>query len=86
MKVRLISRSEIVELVSISEVIGAVEDAFRAKGLGKVQMPPKSYVFFEEYDGDFRAMPAYLEELGAAGVKIVNAHPRNPKEHGLPNV
>ncbi len=82
----MISRSEIEELVSISEVIGAVEEAFRAKGLGKVQMPPKSYVFFEEYNGDFRAMPAYLEELGAAGVKIVNAHPRNPKEHELPNV
>jgi alanine dehydrogenase len=31
-------------------------------------------------------MPAYLEEMGAAGVKIVNAHPNNPKKHGLPTV
>jgi alanine dehydrogenase len=82
----LISKSDIEELISISEVISAVEEAFRAKGLGRVQMPPKSYVFFEEYHGDFRVMPAYLEELGAAGVKVVNAHPRNPKEQGLPNV
>ena len=68
------------------ETIKAVEEAFRAKGLGKVQMPPKSYIYFKGYDGDFRVMPAYLEEMGAAGVKIVNVHLRNPEEHGLPTV
>ncbi len=49
-------------------------------------MPPKSYVYFDRYKGDFRVMPAYLEDQDAAGVKIVNAHPLNPKEHGLPTV
>lgn len=68
------------------EVIDAVEKAFMAKGLGKVQMPPKSYVNFEKYGGDFRVMPAYLEDMGAAGVKIVNVHPRNPKKYRLPTV
>jgi alanine dehydrogenase len=68
------------------ETIEAVEEAFRAKGMGRVQMPPKSYVFFREFNGDFRVMPAYLENLGAAGVKIVNAHPENPGKYGLPTV
>jgi len=68
------------------EVIEAVEEAFRAKGLGKVQMPPKSYIYFNRYQGDFRVMPAYLEDIDAAGVKIVNVHPKNPQEHGLPTV
>jgi len=86
LKVLLLSRAEVEGLVSMREAIEAVEGAFRAKGLGKVQMPPKSYIYFKGYDGDFRVMPAYLEEMGAAGVKIVNAHPRNPKEHGLPTV
>lgn len=86
MKVLLLCRAEVEGLISIREAIEAVEDAFRAKGLGKVQMPPKSYIYFKNYDGDFRVMPAYLEEMGAAGVKIVNAHPRNPKQHGLPTV
>ncbi|KXB04284.1 alanine dehydrogenase, partial [candidate division MSBL1 archaeon SCGC-AAA261O19] len=31
-------------------------------------------------------MPAYLEDLGAAGVKIVNAHPKNPERHDMPSV
>jgi len=68
------------------ETIEAVEEAFRAKGLGKVQMPPKSYVFFNRHQGDFRVMPAYLEDVEAAGVKIVNVHPQNPSKYGMPTV
>ena len=86
MKVLLLSRKEVEGLISMREAIEAVEEAFRAKGLGRVQMPPKSYVYFKGYDGDFRVMPAYLEDIGAAGVKIVNAHPRNPEKYGLPTV
>jgi alanine dehydrogenase len=86
MKMLLVSRAEVEGLITMRETIDAVERAFRAKGLGKVQMPPKSYVYFDRYGGDFRVMPAYLEEQGAAGVKIVNVHPKNPKKHGLPTV
>lgn len=86
MKVLVLRRNEVEELLSIPEAIEAVEDAFEAKGLGKTQMPPKSYVYFRKYHGDFRVMPAYLENLDAAGVKIVNVHPENPIKHGLPSV
>ena len=85
-KVLLLTKSEVEQLLSMRETIEAVEEAFRAKGMGRVQMPPKSYVFFREFNGDFRVMPAYLENLGAAGVKIVNAHPENPGKYGLPTV
>ncbi len=86
MKVLLLSRREVDKLISMRETIEAVEEAFRAKGLGKVQMPPKSYVFFNRYQGDFRVMPAYLEDMEAAGVKIVNVHPQNPSKYGMPTV
>jgi len=33
-----------------------------------------------------RAMPAYLERLDVASVKIVNSHPDNPRKFGLPTV
>ncbi len=82
----LLSRKQIERLLTMREAIDAVEEAFRAKGLGKVQMPPKSYVFLRRYHGDFRVMPAYVESLDAAGVKIVNVHPKNPERHGLPTV
>jgi alanine dehydrogenase len=86
MKVLLLSEQEIAELLSIEEVMEVVEDAFREKALGYVQMPPKVYLNFSKYNGDVRAMPAYLERLNVASVKIVNSHPENPKNFCLPTV
>ena len=57
-------------MLNISEVMDAVEGAFKTKGLGEVQMPPKSYIFFREYDGDFRVMPAYLEDINTQPEKL----------------
>lgn len=71
--------------LTMEETILAVEEAFREHGLGKAQMPPKSYLYYKKYDGDLRTMPAYLEELDATGVKVVNVHPENPSA-GLPTV
>jgi len=57
------------------EAIELVEGAFREKGEGRVQMPPKPYIFFPSYNGDLRIMPAYLERSDISGVKVVNVHP-----------
>jgi alanine dehydrogenase len=69
-------------------VVRAVEDAFAAADRGDVVMPPKSYVDLERYDGDFRAMPAYVDggTWDAAGLKWVNSHPYNPERFDLPTV
>ena len=85
-KILLLSEQEIAELLSIEEVMEVVENAFREKALGYAQMPPKVYLNFSKYNGDVRAMPAYLERLGVASVKIVNSHPDNPKKFGMPTV
>jgi len=68
------------------DALAAVELALREKGLGRAQMPPKPYLNFERYGGDLRVMPAYIEALDMAGVKVVNSHPRNPSNYGLPTV
>jgi len=70
----------------MNEVIEAVELAFKEKGLGRVQMPAKIYLFYKKYNGDLRAMPSYLEELDISAVKIVNVHPDNRTKYGLPTV
>ena len=69
------------ELLQMSEVLSAIEQAFRDCALGQGQMPPKSYI--KTSRGDFRAMPGALP--GAVGIKWVSVHPRNPG-HGLPTV
>ncbi|WP_275935410.1 hypothetical protein [Sorangium cellulosum] len=64
--------------------VAAVEAAFAAHGRGEAAMPPKVYPGLPAHDGDLRAMPAYAD--GAAGVKWVNSHPKNPARFGLPSV
>jgi alanine dehydrogenase len=77
---------EVKKLLSFSEVIEAVESAFEEKGLGRVQMPAKIYLYYRKYGGDLRAMPSFLENLAISAVKIVNVHPENPNKNGLPTV
>lgn len=84
-EVLLLTWKEVDELLDMKEVIQSVERAFKEKGNQKVQMPPKMYLNFDRYEGDLRTMPAYLETLDIAGVKIVNSHSRN-REVGLPSV
>ncbi len=83
----LILTGEMMDVLLADEelVLSAVEEAFHLAGLGQVQMPSKSYLTFSEFSGDLRTMPAYLPSMQAAGVKVVNSHPHNPKA-GLPTV
>lgn len=86
MKTLILSEEDVKKVLSLEEVTDAVESAFRMKGLGHAQMPPKQYLFMKKHNGDLRTMPAYLEENEAVAVKVVNSHPENPKRHGLPTV
>ncbi len=84
MKTLLLTNSEVRAALTMEAAVAAVEEAFAAHGRGETLMPAKVYLDLPEYDGDFRAMPAYAG--GSAGVKWVNSHPENPERHGLPTV
>ena len=86
MRILLLTEREIKPLISMNEVIEAVEAAFREKALGHAQMPPKVYLIYEQYGGDLRVMPSCLERLGVSAVKVVNSHPQNPRRFNLPTV
>jgi alanine dehydrogenase len=86
LKTLLLRDDQVKKLLSITEVMEAVELAFKQKGMGRVQMPAKVYLNFSKYNGDLRTMPSYLEELDISAVKIVNVHPDNPSKHKLPTV
>lgn len=85
MDVLWLDQSDVQSLLDMQSTIEAVEKGFKQHGLKKVQMPAKSYLFFEKHNGDLRTMPAYMEEEDIAGVKIVNVHPDN-RQRGLPTV
>lgn len=81
----LIKKSDVMKVLTMSDCLEVTEKAFRLYGEGTVQMPPKSYLYFEKYAGDLRCMPAYIPEINGAGIKAVNVHPNNAKA-GLPTV
>ncbi|ADJ13432.1 ornithine cyclodeaminase [Halalkalicoccus jeotgali B3] len=88
MQTLLLNGEDVAENARLSELIPAIEDAFAAYERGDAQMPPKSYIDLPQYNGDFRSMPAYLDagSWDAAGIKWVNVHPDNPRDHDLPTV
>ena len=85
-KTLLLTGKQVKKLLDMKDVLGAVENAFKHKGLGKVQMPPKVYLFYEKFDGDLRTMPSYVEDMDVSAVKIVNVHPQNAKNYGMRTV
>lgn len=86
MELLVLNDRDVEQMLIMDKVIELMMIAFREKGLKRVQMPPKVYLFFDKYQGDLRAMPAYFESLDVAGVKLVNSHPQNPLLYGLPTV
>ena len=85
---RLLDGDDVTACAQTEAVVAAVADAFAATDRGDAVMPAKSYVDLPRYDGDFRAMPAYVDggTWDAAGLKWVNSHPHNPDRFDLPTV
>lgn len=80
-----LSRADI-ETVNLpmKEVIELLEKAFREKGNGKVEMPPKPGIHTMP-DAFIHAMPAYIPAMHSAGIKWVSGYPENFKR-GLPYI
>ena len=66
-------------------IIGALETAFREKGRGKTEMPPKPGIHPGGGDNFIHAMPAYIPALNSAGLKWVSGFMENYKR-GLPYI
>ncbi|OPY27226.1 MAG: Alanine dehydrogenase [Methanocella sp. PtaU1.Bin125] len=74
--VRLLSSADVASVISMSDIIPVVENAFSEHARNQVVMPCKIYLDVPGY-GDFRAMPAYIPSGKTAGIKWVNVHPGN---------
>jgi alanine dehydrogenase len=67
------------------EVLGAVESALRAQGLGETVIEPRVHLVPESSaKGHFNVLRGYIRPLGVAGVKVVSDFVNNYKV-GLPS-
>ena len=74
----VLTGAEVMQVLDMDLALAAAEEAFRAYGEGRVNMPPKAYLTLAR--GDFRAMygEVFLPQDHICGLKWVNVHPGNP--------
>jgi ornithine cyclodeaminase/alanine dehydrogenase-like protein (mu-crystallin family) len=81
-----LSQADVVSIeLPMAEIIDAVDGAFRAKGEGRTEMPPKPGIHPGGGDNFIHAMPAYIQDLKSAGIKWVGGFPDNHRK-GLPYI
>jgi len=73
----ILSRKDLKQLLTMTDVIESVERGFREYKTGKCAVPVRMPVKIEKAEGVFLFMPAYLEKEGFFGTKIVSVFPRN---------
>lgn len=67
----------------VAETLGLIHKAMEAHGKKRYEMPAKIGIHPYE-DVFYHAMPAYVPDSLACGVKWIECYPRNPKDFGLP--
>ncbi len=81
-----LSTSDVVAVnLGMDDIIDSLEVAFKEKGEGRTEMPPKPGVHPGGGDNFIHAMPAYIPALKSAGVKWVSGFPDNLQQ-GLPYI
>jgi alanine dehydrogenase len=85
-KTLILSRADMMGLVTPAEYVGCVEQAYRMHGEGRYYMDPKGHIVLDRYPGEWEAMPSYIEEPEAAACKWVSIRERNRAAYDLPTV
>jgi len=85
-KTLILSRTDMMGLLTPAEYVGCVEQAYRMHGEGRYYMDPKGHIVLDKYPGEWEAMPSYIEEPEAAACKWVSIRERNRERYDLPTV
>jgi len=80
-----LSRADVASAgLDVRTMIALLEAAFREKGAGRIEMPPKPGIHTRP-DAFLHAMPAYIPAMKSAGIKWVGGYPEN-YTRGLPYI
>jgi alanine dehydrogenase len=85
-KTLILSRTDMMGLLTPVEYNACVEQAYRMHGEGRFYMDPKGHIVLDKYPGEWEAMPSYIEEPEAAACKWVSIRERNREKFDLPTV
>lgn len=80
----LLSREDIKKVFTMRDAIEADKKAFQLVVEGKCDAPLRTNIQAPKYEGCFLFMPAYVEEMDTASLKIINIFPKNI-DNGIPS-
>lgn len=80
----LLTMEDVMKVLDMPQCVNVVEKAFAEMASGTAVMPPRINLFTAE--GLALYMPAYLEEMGTLGCKVVTSYVNNPAKHNRPTI
>jgi ornithine cyclodeaminase/alanine dehydrogenase-like protein (mu-crystallin family) len=83
---KLLSRSDVMQVLDMKDTIGILEKAFADLANGKAVMPQRTPIAAPDLGGLALFMPAYLKGMGALGAKIVTVYKDNLAKYELPSI
>lgn len=81
MNIKILSRKDVQQSVTMSQAIDAVKQAFISFAQKEAVLPLRTQVPVKEQGGVTLFMPAYLPQIESLGVKIVSVFPENVKKN-----
>ncbi|WP_024620936.1 ornithine cyclodeaminase family protein [Metaclostridioides mangenotii] len=73
----LLSKKDIDKVFTMRDSIEGVKEAFKLYSEGKSEVPLRGQISVPKHSGTFLSMPAYVEDLDIASLKLVNIFPKN---------
>ena len=86
MRTLLLTKDEVRRLISKTDVIGAVEEAYKAYSSGQVEQPPYLGIHLPSHRGEIDFKLGYYKVDETISMKAHSGgFKNNPAEHGVPN-
>lgn len=85
MNILLLNKEDMKKVITMAEAIQADKDALEIYSCGEKDIPLRTNLDVQEFEGQSLYMPGYAKAAKALGVKIVSVYPKN-SEKGIPSV
>lgn len=82
----ILSRSDLEKVLTMKEVIEAVETAFKGLALGEVVMPMPYIIDVPKHNGVWGVKSALINTQDVVGVKLSSGYFENPSKYNLPSI
>lgn len=80
----LLSKEDIKKVFTMKDAISADKEAFKLLVEEKCDAPLRTVISAPKHEGSFLFMPAYVDEMDIASLKVVNIFPKNI-DKGIPS-